>query len=272
MAQNYELNLRDYLRIVRKRYRVILAVMLLCGAATFVLTPREGSRYEANATVKITHQSSVASLFVDAVTWSWGDDLATQSRIIGSLPMALEVGQEMGLFAEELTAADLARSEVLSAKVAAFNALYEAEPVTGTSLIRITARTPDPEESIRLCNVVVDTYHDPAGQGFFRIAIRPNEQSSRLRALPKDIIFVVDASNPFSPEIVGNADTPGRANSVAVSGSHAYVADFDQGGLQVIDVSDPAAPTITGSVDTPSYATGVAVPRMHGCLQWCVDL
>ena len=41
---------------------------------------------------------------------------------------------------------------------AEFEALYEAEPVTGTSLIRITARTPDPDDSIRLCNVVVDTY------------------------------------------------------------------------------------------------------------------
>jgi len=158
VAQNYELNLRDYLRILRKRYRVILAVMLLCGVATFLLTPREETLFEAEALVKITHQSSVASLFVDAVTWSWGDDLATQSQIIGSLPMALAVGQAMGLFVPELAASDLARSEELSARVAAFKGLYEAEPVTGTSLIRITARTPDPDESIHLSNVVVDTY------------------------------------------------------------------------------------------------------------------
>jgi tyrosine-protein kinase Etk/Wzc len=158
VAQTYELNLRDYLRILRKRYRIILAVMLLCGLATFVLTPREESRFEADALVKITHQSSVASLFVDAVTWSWGDDLATQSQIIGSLPMALEVGQAMELFAPELTAADLAGSEELSARVAAFKGLYEAEPVAGTSLIRITARTSDPDESIHLANRVVDTY------------------------------------------------------------------------------------------------------------------
>ena len=126
MAQTYELNLRDYLRILRKRHRVIVALTLLCGAATFLLTPRQKAKYEADATVKLTHQSTVASLFVDAVTWSWGDDLATQSQIIASLPTALGVGQAMGVFAPELTASDLAASKELSARVAAFKGQYIA--------------------------------------------------------------------------------------------------------------------------------------------------
>jgi len=158
VAQTYELNLRDYLRILRKRHRVILTLTLLCGAATFLVTPRKESPWEAGATVKLTHHSSVASLFVDAVTWSWGDDLATQSRIIGSLPMALAVGQALGHFPPDLAAADLADSEELSARVAAFKGQYDAEPVAGTSLIRITARTSDPEQSVRLANAVVDTF------------------------------------------------------------------------------------------------------------------
>jgi capsular polysaccharide biosynthesis protein len=72
--------------------------------------------------------------------------------------MALEVGQAMGLVSPELTASEMAGSEELSARVAAFKGMYEAEPVTGTSLIRITARTSDPDESIHLANRVVDTY------------------------------------------------------------------------------------------------------------------
>ena len=158
MAQNYELNLRDYLRILRKRYRVITLLTLLCGLATFVLSPRPESSYEANAMVKITHQSTVASLFLDAVTWSYGDDLATQSKIISSLPMALKVGQALGRFPADLTASDLADSADLSEKAAAFQALYTAEPVQGTSLIRITAKAPDPDFSVTLANTVVDTF------------------------------------------------------------------------------------------------------------------
>ena len=46
---------------------------------------------------------------------------------------------------------------------------------------------------------------------------------------------------------------------MAVSGSHAYVAETYPGGLRVIDVSTPASPIEVGFVDTPEAANGVAV-------------
>jgi Ca-activated chloride channel family protein len=59
----------------------------------------------------------------------------------------------------------------------------------------VDRETPDVPALDPFLNVVVDTYHDPAGQGYFRITIRPNEESRQLQALPKDIIFVIDASS-----------------------------------------------------------------------------
>jgi hypothetical protein len=50
-------------------------------------------------------------------------------------------------------------------------------------------------------------------------------------------------------------DTPGLARDVVVSGSHAYVADWDSG-LQVVDITDPEDPQIIGEVDTPFYDLG----------------
>ena len=61
-------------------------------------------------------------------------------------------------------------------------------------------------------------------------------------------------STPASPVEVGFFDTLGIAKGVAVSGSYAYVADFDAG-LRVIDVSTPANPIEVGFVDTPGYAS-----------------
>jgi len=60
----------------------------------------------------------------------------------------------------------------------------------------------------------------------------------------------------------GGVDTPDFADGVAVSGTHAYVADWGSG-LQVIDITNPASPQIVGSVDTPDYALGVAVSGTH---------
>ena len=61
---------------------------------------------------------------------------------------------------------------------------------------------------------------------------------------------------------MGSVDTPGYACGVAVSGTHAYVAD-GYSGLQVIDITNPASPQIVGSVDTPGDACGVAVSGTH---------
>ena len=60
---------------------------------------------------------------------------------------------------------------------------------------------------------------------------------------------VVDISIPTAPVVVGSVDTPHIALSVAISGSHAYVADGIK--LQVIDISNPFAPTIVGAANTP---------------------
>jgi hypothetical protein len=64
------------------------------------------------------------------------------------------------------------------------------------------------------------------------------------------------------PALLGTANTPAAAESVAVNGSFAYVADtlhLQQHGFRVVDVSDPVNPVIVGSIDDPVVALGVAV-------------
>ena len=61
------------------------------------------------------------------------------------------------------------------------------------------------------------------------------------------------------PQFVGWYDTPGNASGITISGTTAYVADWDVGGLQIIDVSNAANPVRLGWYDTPGSARGVAV-------------
>ena len=69
---------------------------------------------------------------------------------------------------------------------------------------------------------------------------------------------IINISNPASPTEVGFYDTPGALRGVAVSGSYAYVADYNSG-LRIIDISNPASPTEVGFCDTPGECLGVAV-------------
>lgn len=47
----------------------------------------------------------------------------------------------------------------------------------------------------------VETYHDPRGQRYFRILLLPNAKSSAMKVLPKDIIYVLDASGSIGRRV-----------------------------------------------------------------------
>ena len=57
---------------------------------------------------------------------------------------------------------------------------------------------------------------------------------------------------------IGFVDTPGSALEVAVSGTHAYVADQSKG-VQIVDISNPSAPAKVGEYISGQATEGVAV-------------
>ncbi|MFQ5595075.1 MAG: LamG-like jellyroll fold domain-containing protein, partial [Anaerolineae bacterium] len=95
-------------------------------------------------------------------------------------------------------------------------------------------------------------------------------------------LYVLDVSNPAGPHQVGTYDTPGGANSVAVSGdpsagsgqAYAYVTWVFEGwpssrsGLHVVDISNPASPRQVGVYSTPDSATSVAVSGTYAYVIW----
>ena len=72
---------------------------------------------------------------------------------------------------------------------------------------------------------------------------------------------IVDVSTPTAPRIVGSADTPGTAASLAVSNGYAYVADSTA--VEVINVTTPSRPVIVGSLATAATAVAVAGSRVY---------
>ena len=71
-------------------------------------------------------------------------------------------------------------------------------------------------------------------------------------------LVVLDVADPRHPVEMGRIRTPGIAWRIHVSGSYAYVADYEAG-LRVIDISTPASPEEVGFYDTPGDAYGVHV-------------
>ena len=73
-------------------------------------------------------------------------------------------------------------------------------------------------------------------------------------------LHVADISNRISPTIVGSV-WAGRATSVTVVGSYAFVAETEYGHLRVIDVSDPTAPATAATHADSIHPTSTSTSR-----------
>jgi tyrosine-protein kinase Etk/Wzc len=158
VSTQYDLNLQDYLRILRRRWKLVAGCCLLVGILTLLLTPQAQPVYESRARVKWARSESITGLFLEAFTWGAGDDLSTQAQIITSKPIALRAAQRLGRIPAEATLDGVLRDETLSAALDGLLSDYSANPIDNTSLIEITTSCATPEEAVALANAVMEEY------------------------------------------------------------------------------------------------------------------
>jgi len=82
---------------------------------------------------------------------------------------------------------------------------------------------------------------------------------------------VVDVTTSAAPVIVGSA--PGEFSGIALSGSHAFMADDGTQSLTVIDISTPESPVVVASVAIPvgNAGTGPHGVRISGSFAYVTD-
>ena len=103
--------------------------------------------------------------------------------------------------------------------------------------------------------VVIHTPEDVVDvAGSLTLTVTFNEPIDPSTLTAEDVQIV-----PSSPRLLGGYYTGGYAEEVVISGTLAYMADGEDGGLRIFDVSDPSAPQLLGTCDTPGTAWDVAV-------------
>jgi tyrosine-protein kinase Etk/Wzc len=222
---DYDLNLQDYLRILRRRWRVVAGCCLVLGLLTLALSPRVRPSYEAAARVKWTRTDSVAGLFLESFSWSPGDDLATQAQIIASKPVALRAAQRLGRIEPGAALEDVLASPLLSSRLEDLIASYEARPIDNTSLIEIRAACGTPAEAVAVANAVMTEYIDVHTRERNRQAIKAREfvegqvaeiaarLSDSEEALARFKEANVGASNPDAKEVQFFQDEAARTEA-----------------------------------------------------------
>lgn len=151
MAQ-YELNLRDYWQIIRKRREVLITIFLSVSIFSIIYANMQSPVYRASASVQWIERRPLGSLLTELVQVKTGDPLATQKRIIISIPVMEKVAMELGLAGENASSAALMR------KAEELQAAVSVEVLSDTNILQIMVTYPEPQMAAEIANKAAEVY------------------------------------------------------------------------------------------------------------------
>lgn len=158
MAQ-YDVDLRDYWRIVRKRKATIVSMILLVGLCSygFAKLREPVPLYDAVAAIKIDRFSNLPSILSGA-HWRQSENMETHAYIITSHPVLQLAAEMLGWAPADGGAPGAAAGAGESEGLRRLKTMIEAKPQEGTHVINIRAVSPDAEEAARVANVAAQAY------------------------------------------------------------------------------------------------------------------
>jgi capsular exopolysaccharide synthesis family protein len=157
----YDVDLRDYWRIIRKRKASILIMVLLLGLCSygFAKLKEPTPLYEAGSAIKIDRFSNLASILTGGF-WRQSENLQTHTFVITSFPVLCETARLLGRIPAEADAADIQASKAHLSVIQGLKEMLEAEYQEGTNIITIRAESPSPAEAARVANALPQAYRE----------------------------------------------------------------------------------------------------------------
>ena len=161
MAQ-YELNLRDYVRVVRKRKFIVIFSAFSMGFFSFFFASLQKPIpiYRADSSVKIEKSTNPIGLYLQTVSFEETSNLDTQVTIIKSIPIMEFVAKRMGLIDENLTPEEIRREAKYINQVLSLRDKVSVSIEGTTNIIGIEAIDTSPKFAQRLANTVAEVYKE----------------------------------------------------------------------------------------------------------------
>jgi Uncharacterized protein involved in exopolysaccharide biosynthesis len=152
----YDINLREYWRILKKRKAIVIITAIILGlfSTFFAVFQAPTPLYTSTCSIKFEKETTLEGLYARTLSWSGSDDIETQISIITGYNVLLEVAKNMGLIPRRSTGEDpvaITSVESLKAKVAVERESY-------TNILNIMVTDPDPAFAQQMANELASTY------------------------------------------------------------------------------------------------------------------
>jgi capsular exopolysaccharide synthesis family protein len=159
MAQ-YEMNLRDYWLIVHRRRMIIIASTVLVALLSLGLAQKNVPIYQATAAVKFEQSTQMSGLLVEVLSYSSADSIETQVSLIKSYPVLESVAKRLGRLPDMGAGGGPRDTKSYWAALDAISSKLRVTRVPSTSILEITAISPNPREARDLANATAEAYRE----------------------------------------------------------------------------------------------------------------
>jgi len=161
MAQ-YDLNLRDYWRILRRRWQVVAAVALAFGFFAYGLAKWQEPDpiYQATAVVKFERMTTLVGLLVETISVSPGDNMATQAAVVRSFSVLERAAKSLRLLPAEMDSEAIKRTPRYLQLLSDLRGQVAAAPEENTTLINISVTSSEKAQATRIANAVAQAYRE----------------------------------------------------------------------------------------------------------------
>ena len=161
MAQ-YDINLREYWRILKKRKFIVFFVGIVLGvfSTAFAIFKAPAPLYTSVCSIKFEKETTVEGLYAKTITWSGGDDIETQISVIKSFTIFEQVAQRLGLLPKATVPAESPAKGDVARVVDDLQCKVEVTRQGMTNILNIQVKDADPSFAQKLANTVAATYKE----------------------------------------------------------------------------------------------------------------
>ena len=160
--KSYDLSIRDYLFILKKRKRIIALVLLLTLTAvifgTYLSTP--SPQYKATASVRVERITDVTGFLMEFISYPLGDVLAGQMELIRSFDVMEKVAKALGLIPRDATVEEVSTNEKYRNAISSLRNSVTIERQGQSNIISINATAAAPDKAQQLANLVAEQYRE----------------------------------------------------------------------------------------------------------------
>ena len=158
----YEVSLRDYWRILRKKKGTVILATALLGLLSFILAyvNKPVPLYRSTASVQIERTVAPTGLLVHSIAWGSEDNIETQLRIIESLPIMERVATRLGWIQQQADTTDEQAQAQRIKRILGLQNMVSASQEGFTNIVHVTAQHTNPAVARQAAQAVAEVYRD----------------------------------------------------------------------------------------------------------------